>query len=82
MLEICSFLYPHQRTPLHQAAYRGNTDIVQYLTEKGADINIKDDNGVSGGDCNADQSLSSQVPDKGSGIYLYYCILSVGYLAN
>ena len=35
-------------TPLHVAAEKGESlDIVKYLIDKGADINIKDDNGVS-----------------------------------
>ena len=35
-------------TPLHVAAQRGERiSIVTYLVGKGADINIKDDNGVS-----------------------------------
>ena len=54
ILEICSLLSPHQFTPLHRAAERGHTDTVQYLTEKGADINIKDNDEVSEWDCNDD----------------------------
>ena len=54
MLEICSLLSPNQDTPLHLAVLNGHTDTVQYLTEKGADINIKDNDGVSESDCNAD----------------------------
>ena len=38
---------PHQSTPLFWAAYEGHVDIVRYLVEQGADINIKDKNGVS-----------------------------------
>ena len=35
-------------TPLHVAAQRGERiSIVEYLVDKGADINIEDDNGVS-----------------------------------
>ena len=35
-------------TPLHVAAEKGDRlDIVKYLCEKGADINIKDQSGVS-----------------------------------
>ena len=35
-------------TPLHVAAKKGESlDIVEYLIDKGADINIKDYNGVS-----------------------------------
>ena len=37
------FVSPHQRTPLHLAAGEGTTHI---LIEKGADINIKDSDGV------------------------------------
>ena len=35
-----------QMTPLHVAAERGHTKIVEYLVNKGADINIQDKNGV------------------------------------
>ena len=35
-------------TPLHMAAEKGDRlDIVEYLLHKGADINIRDSNGVS-----------------------------------
>ena len=35
-------------SPLHVATQRGDRiSIVTYLVDKGADINIKDDNGVS-----------------------------------
>ena len=34
-------------TPLHKAALRGHVDTLQYLLDKGADIDIKDSNGVS-----------------------------------
>ena len=34
-------------TPLHVAAERGHSEIVKYLSDKEADINIKDDGGVS-----------------------------------
>ena len=37
----------HQYTPLHNAAHKGHMHIVRYLVEQGADINIKDKNGVS-----------------------------------
>jgi len=37
----------HQWTPLHVASFRGNTETVEYIVEKGADVNIKDDQGVS-----------------------------------
>ena len=36
------FLSPRQMTPLHWAAGQGHVDTVQYLIDKGADINIKD----------------------------------------
>ena len=71
MFKICSLISPHQETPLHKAAYRWAIDIVQYLTDNGAGINIRSNSGVSEGDCNADLSLSTQVPDKRSGICMY-----------
>ena len=38
----------HQMTPLHVAATKGgHKSIVQYLIDSGADINSKDDIGVS-----------------------------------
>ena len=37
---------PHQRTPLHSDAGEGKEGTVQLLIEKGADMNIKDNDGV------------------------------------
>ena len=37
----------HQITALHIAAERGHIKIVEYLADKGADIDIQDKNGVS-----------------------------------
>ena len=44
----CSNLVPspHQETPLHWAAIEGKEGTVQLLIEKGADINVKDNDGV------------------------------------
>ena len=47
MFKICSLLSPHQGTPLHVAAEGGHTDSVQYLIDKGAGINVKNNYGVS-----------------------------------
>ena len=44
-LKVAAFL--NQRTPLHVAASNGRDYTVEYLVEKGADINIKDMAGVS-----------------------------------
>ena len=41
----CFFLC--QRTPLHIAVEENKMDTVECLVKKGADINIKDDGGVS-----------------------------------
>ena len=41
-------------TPLHCAAPHGHMDIVRYLVEQGADLNIKDGNKVSEQEYNAD----------------------------
>ena len=37
----------YQQTPLHVAASNGRDYTVEYLVTKGADMNIKDKNGVS-----------------------------------
>jgi len=37
----------HQWTPLHAAAAEGNTDVVKFLADRGADVNIKDERWVS-----------------------------------
>ena len=49
LIFIVSSLY--QMTPLHVAAERGYVKIVDYLVGKGADIDIKDENGVIICDC-------------------------------
>ena len=41
------FTPPLQETPLHKAASNGCVDAIQYLTEAGADLNIKNIVGVS-----------------------------------
>ena len=52
------FIYsPHQRTPLHSAAEAGHVDIARYLVEQGADLNIKDEIGVSEREYTADCKL-------------------------
>ena len=38
---------PQQDTPLHRAAEWHHVGAVDYLIQAGADVNIKDDNGVS-----------------------------------
>jgi len=44
MLIIVSF---HQKTPLHMAVESGNDATVKFCVDKGADVNIKDNEGVS-----------------------------------
>ena len=39
--------FSYQQTPLHVAASKGRDYTVECLVEKGADINIKDKNGVN-----------------------------------
>lgn len=41
------FYYYYQQTPLHIAAKEGHDHTVKYLVDKGADIHIKDINGVN-----------------------------------
>ena len=41
-------------TPLHCAAPHGHVDVVRYLVDKGADLNIKDEDGVSEQEYTAD----------------------------
>ena len=41
------YVSPHQKSPLSEAASIGNIDILRYLADKGADVNIKNDSGVS-----------------------------------
>jgi len=40
------YLSFHQWTPLHVAAERGCMNVLEYLVNEGADIHIKDRNGV------------------------------------
>ena len=40
-------VFLHQMTPLHVAAETGRCEILGSLIEKGGDINIKDEDGVS-----------------------------------
>ena len=44
-LKFATFSY--QQTPLHVAASKGRDYTVENLVKKGADMNIKDKNGVS-----------------------------------
>ena len=46
LLCSCFFFSLYQMTPLHVAAERGHTKIVDYLVSKGADINSQDKKGV------------------------------------
>ena len=54
-----NFVSPHQITPLHWAAEKGHVNVVQYLLEKGANMNIKEwkEGGVSQSDCTTDHGL-------------------------
>ena len=47
MLKFFSFNSPHQHTPLFAAALNNHVDTVRCLVDKGADINVKDENEVS-----------------------------------
>ena len=59
-MDTCFFNSPHQGTPLHWAADRGNVDTVRCLFDKGAEINIKADHnvGVSEWEYTADFKLA------------------------
>ena len=46
LLFVCLFVVYTQRTLLHVAASNGRDYTVEWLVEKGADINIKDKTGV------------------------------------
>lgn len=43
----CFMNCSYQVTPLYVAASGGHVDTVRFLVDKGADINVKDDRGVS-----------------------------------
>ena len=47
MFEICSLLSPHQNTLLHFAAFSGHTEMLQNFVGKGAEVNIRNEDGVS-----------------------------------
>ena len=51
VIEVVNKLCSYQRTPLFSAASSGNVDAVRHLVDKDADVNIKDDYGVSKWDC-------------------------------
>ena len=46
MVDHVQIFAPHQMTPLHLGAGKGKEDTVQLLIEKGADVNIKNNDGV------------------------------------
>ena len=46
MVDHIQIFSPNQVTPLHRAAGEGKGGTVQLLVEKGADINVKDNDGV------------------------------------
>lgn len=50
----------HQSTPLHLAAGGGHVHTVQWLVMAGADLNIKEDDGVSERDNSTDSGLMHQ----------------------
>jgi len=56
----CLVSFPHQMTPLHKAAERGHVDAVELLLQAGADVNIKDNDGVSEYDYSTDCGLLHQ----------------------
>ena len=46
MVDLVQFFFFWQMTPLHSVAIGGDAGTAQVLVEKGADFNIKDNNGV------------------------------------
>ena len=44
---VLQSVFLHQMTPLHVAAETGRCEILRYLIDKGGDISIKDEDGVS-----------------------------------
>ena len=47
-MQVIQYFLFHQQTPLHLAAERGRFEnTLKYLVDKGADINIKENYGVS-----------------------------------
>ena len=46
-MTIFKIVSPHQRTTLHLAAQEGRFERVKDLVERGADVNVRDVDGVS-----------------------------------
>jgi len=63
---------------MHLAAERAHMDIVKYLVRKGADVNIKDDNGVNMHDYSNDTSTVDLsypcIVDDPVLLILFYCL--------
>ena len=57
-----------QETPLHFAATEGNMDAAQFLIHNGADVNIKDKDGVGTRDCTTDGKLVLLIKHLSSGL--------------
>ena len=47
LLFVTILLSVHQVNPLHIAAIHGDLDTVRQLIDKGTDVNVRDDDGVS-----------------------------------
>ena len=77
MLAICKYLLPslYQWTPVYMAAEGGNIEIVRCLIDKGADINVKDNNGVSIL-LRVKESTRYIVPTKFSIVIREFCVVS------
>ena len=75
---LTSHLFYHQ-TALHIAAKEGQEVTVKHLVKKGADINIKDNNGVGIWDYAIDDTLPKNLIIHTPYYFLPQCCFSKGF---